>query len=43
MPITKGCMELVEDASRKIQTLSLEEAMKKHGALVAERPRKPGR
>ena len=31
MPITKGCMQLVEEASRKIQTLSLEEAIRKHG------------
>ena len=31
MPITKGCGQLVEEASRKIRTLSLEQAMKKHG------------
>ena len=31
MPITKGCMQLVEEANRKIRTLSLEEAIKKHG------------
>ena len=31
MPITKGSTQLVAEASRKIRTLSLEEAMKKHG------------
>jgi len=31
MPITKGCGQLVEEANRKIRTLSLEQAMKKHG------------
>lgn len=31
MPITKGCMQMVEEASRRIRTLSLEEAIKKHG------------
>ena len=31
MPVTKGSKQLVEEASRKIRTLSLEEAMKKHG------------
>ena len=31
MPITKGCMQLVEEANRKIRTLSLDAAMKKHG------------
>jgi len=29
--ITKGFKQLVEEASRKIRTLNLEEAMKKHG------------
>ena len=31
MPITKSSMQLVEEATSKIRTLSLEEAMKKHG------------
>jgi len=31
MPITKGCKQLVEEARQKIRTLSLDEAMKKHG------------
>ena len=31
MPITKGVTQLVEEATRKIRTVSLEEAIKKHG------------
>ncbi len=30
MPITKGCKELVADANRRIRTLSVADAMKKH-------------
>ena len=31
MPITKGCKELVEEARRKIRTISIEEALRKNG------------
>ena len=31
MPITKGYQQLVEEARRKIRTISIEEAMGKHG------------
>ena len=31
MPITKGCKQLVEEANSKIRTLTLEDALKKHG------------
>ena len=31
MPITKACQQLVEEARRKIRTISVEEARQQHG------------
>ena len=32
MPITKGYQQLVDEARQKIRTISIEEAIRRHGA-----------